>query len=171
MRIRIASVEDARRIAEIHVRAWQVTYRGQLPDEYLDSLSIDGREAAWSEILLGSDLPAYGVFIVEDDNCGPVGFAGTSPSRDPDARPTTGEVGAIYLLSEFWGIGYGKALLNRATESMREAGCSTATLWVLDANTRARTFYEAAGWASDGAEKTEDRGTFSMHEVRYRRDL
>jgi GNAT superfamily N-acetyltransferase len=170
MQLRVASPDDARRIAEVHVRTWQVAYQGQVPDDYLNSLSVEQRETAWSEILLGMDLPASRAFVIDDDGV-LVGFVGLSPSRDEDSTSTTGEVGAIYVLPECWGAGYGRALLNRATESLREAGCSTATLWVLRSNTRARSFYERAGWSADGGEKMEDRGTFSLDEVRYRRTL
>ena len=171
MRLRIASATDAGQIAEVHVRAWQAAYRGQVPDDYLDSLSIDQRHTSWSEILSESDPPSTAVFVIEDDDQGVVGFAAISPSRDSESTPTTGEVGAIYLLPEFWGAAYGWALLNRATESLREAAFSTATLWVLESNVRARSFYERAGWAPDGEQKMDDRGTFSLHEVRYRRTL
>ena len=42
-RIREAVPGDARSIAEIHVRAWQAAYRGQLTDDYLDGLSVEDR--------------------------------------------------------------------------------------------------------------------------------
>jgi hypothetical protein len=44
-------------------------------------------------------------------------------------------------------------------------------LWVLDANERARRFYERTGWAPDGADLTDDSRGFTIREVRYRRDL
>ena len=34
---------------------------------------------------------------------------------------------------------------------MREGGYVQATLWVLASNRSAKSFYEAAGWAEDGA--------------------
>lgn len=167
----MASISDARRIAEVNVRTWQVAYRGQVPDEHLDSLSVDQRESRWLEILLGSNLPSSGVFVIEDDNQAVSGFVGVSLSRDPDATPNTGEVGAIYVLPEHWGNGYGWALLERATESLRDANYYSATLWVLDSNARARSFYERAGWTQDGQRRIDDRETLSLQEVRYRRTL
>ncbi len=162
---------DAGGIAQIHVLSWQATYRGHVPDEYLDSLSADLRETIWSEILRATAWPSTGAFVLESDDRTLVGFAHISASRDSDSTTSTGEVTSIYLLPAFWGAGHGRALLDRATESLREAGFSTATLWVLDSNARARKFYELAGWSPDRAEKVEDRGSFVMHELRYRRHL
>jgi len=36
--IRLASVDDADAVSEVHVRAWQSAYRGVMPDDYLDGL-------------------------------------------------------------------------------------------------------------------------------------
>lgn len=89
-------------IAEVHVRTWQAAYRGLVPGEYLDSLPVDRRELVWVEILQHADLPSSGVFVIEDDDRIIAGFGAITPSRDADSTPTTGEVGAIYLLPEFW---------------------------------------------------------------------
>lgn len=42
---------------------------------------------------------------------------------------------------------------------------------MLDANERARRFYERQGWRPDGAEKTEEHSGATLHEVRYRIEL
>ena len=45
-------------------------------------------------------------------------------------------------------------------------------LWVLEANTRARRFYERAGFALDGGWQSEEIATgVFLDEVRYRGDL
>ena len=51
------------------------------------------------------------------------------------------------------------------------AGFDEATLWVLDTKSRARRFYEAAGWHAGGAVKQDARRGFVLNEVRYRRAL
>jgi len=42
--IRPATPEDARAIAEVHVASWRYAYRGLLPDDVLDRLSVEERE-------------------------------------------------------------------------------------------------------------------------------
>ncbi|MBA3410314.1 MAG: hypothetical protein H0U15_05600, partial [Geodermatophilaceae bacterium] len=46
-----------------------------------------------------------------------------------------------------------------------------AVLWVANGNSRARRFYEAAGWAADGTERTDDSFGPPIDEVCYRRSL
>ena len=163
MTVRAAVEADARPIAEVHVGTWRVAYRGQVPDDYLESLSVDQRESMWRTMLAGTGTQT---FVLEHD-ARVVGFANVSASRDEDATPTTGELAAIYVLPERWDHGAGRALMASAVDARRDAGNSTATLWVLETNTRARAFYEAHGWAADGATKVEERGSFVLREPRY----
>jgi GNAT superfamily N-acetyltransferase len=88
-----------------------------------------------------------------------------------DGREPIGEVAAIYLASDSWGKGFGRELMNAALAHLSGAGYVQATLWVLDTNCRARSFYEKAGFTVDGAVKLDDRGSFELREVRYRRSL
>jgi len=74
---------------------------------------------------------------------------------------------AIYLEREAAGHGVGRALFAYIVDDLRQQGYTDATLWVLDGNTRARRFYEAAGWHSDGETKMEERPGARLHEVRY----
>lgn len=167
--IRLADQPDARTIAEIHVRAWRWAYRGLMPDELLDGLSIEQRERMWQRNL-SSERPRNHILVAEQE-ARVVGFVATGPSQDRDATPDTGEVYAIYLEPEVVGTGLGRALFSRATEDLRSNGYRAATLWVLDTNERTRRFYEAAGWRPDGESKVEPWGAFELSEVRYRIDL
>ncbi len=155
-------------IAGVHVQTWQAAYRGQVPDEFLDALSVDRRTESWRRIIVESALPTKGAFVLERDGR-VVGFAHVAPSRDDDAQREVGELTAIYLLPEFWGLGAGRLLIERALRSLRSAGFAEATLWVLETNVRARRFYEAGNWYPDGARKLEDRDSFCMAELRYLR--
>lgn len=98
------------------------------------------------------------------DGLDPVSYGA---SRDDDATPSTGEVMAIYLDQAHVGIGAGRALFTQALVALRDAGHRRVTVWVLDANDRARRFYEAAGMRLDGATMHQNLGGFSVTEVRY----
>jgi RimJ/RimL family protein N-acetyltransferase len=62
-------------------------------------------------------------------------------------------------------------LIAATVANLTGTGYRDATLWVLVDNARARRFYSRAGWAQDGAAKTDDRDGFPLFEVRYRRAL
>lgn len=172
LEIRRARIEDAEALATVHVRSWQAAYVGLIPQQYLDSLSVDARRLdRWNRTLAETAWPRSGTLVaVLDERV--VAFAGISPSRDDDQdSATVGEVQAIYAVPEVWGRGIGRALMNSAIAALTHAGFSFATLWVLDTNRRARRFYEAGPWRADGATKREDTGQFVIHEIRYRCEL
>ena len=81
------------------------------------------------------------------------------------------KIAAIYVEPSAWGSGAGKSLIAAAIEHAREHRFVMLTLWVLATNERAKRFYVAAGFQPDGAEKTEERPGFTLHELRYRREL
>lgn len=167
--IRDATPADARAIASVHVRSWQTAYRGELPGNYLDGLSIDERHAQWVERLAEPETGAETLVAEEDGRV--IGFAGFGPSRDEDAPPATGEVYAIYLQPEWFGRGVGRELFAHANGRLRELGYARATLWVLATNERSRRFYERAGWTFDGTESTHQSQCLNMPIARYAIDL
>src|SRR5262245_28408875 len=126
--VRGATADDARAIAEVHVASWRWAYRGQVPGEILESLSVDEREAMWT----GSIHEGKCRTAVAVDAAGAVvGFIATGPSADDDAVERTGEVYAIYLLEDAAGAGIGTALLRRGVDDLRSDGYRRSTLWVL----------------------------------------
>jgi RimJ/RimL family protein N-acetyltransferase len=52
--------------------------------------------------------------------------------------------------------------------ALRRRGFTTATLWVLEDNPRARRFYEREGWVLDGEQREEEFLGVAISEVRYR---
>ncbi len=169
--VRASRVADAPSIAEAHIRSWQAAYRGLLPDEMLDGLDahLPERARRWGAVI------AYhrdDVLVAEVDG-EVVGFARISRCRDTDhgLLHSVGEVQAIYLKPEAWGLGLGRILMARSEANMVGRGFTNACLWVLESNLRARRFYEAAGWLPDGSEKAETQPGASLHEVRYVKGL
>ena len=164
---RDAVSEDARAIAEVHVASWRWAYRGQLAGETLDALDVTAREVRWRGAI--ADPATIVLVAVEDGSI--VGFASAGPTRDDDTPPSTGELGAIYLVERAVGRGVGRGLLERAVEGMRSSGFNKASLWVLDTNERARRFYERAGWVWDGTRSSHQVRCSNMPVVRYARNL
>jgi hypothetical protein len=82
--VRAAETRDAPAIARVHVRSWQVGYRGLVPDAVLDALSALERERDWRGWLHDE---RSSTLVAEFDGA-VAGFATTiTPSRDEDAGP------------------------------------------------------------------------------------
>jgi ribosomal protein S18 acetylase RimI-like enzyme len=169
--LRHATERDARAIADVHVRSWQQAYRGQLPQSFLDALSVSDRAESWRHWLATAPVSADRPFWVAEAAGRVVGFITTGPSRDDDAVRGTSEVYAIYVDPDCWEKGIGTSLLERAVHDLRRHGNTLATLWCLASNKQARSFYERAKWRADGATKREVVGGVETEEVRYRLTL
>lgn len=170
--VRPARVADAAQIAAVHVLAWQRGYQGLMPQEYLDGLDPAGeRLERWTRSLAEVDWSRGGTLVVAAGDGQVSGFAHIRESRDEDADLASGEIWAMYVMPAAWGKGLGRRLMAAALSQLAGIGYQRATLWVLATNTRARRFYEAAGFRPDGAVKDDDTRGFRIHEVRYARLL
>ena len=162
MTVRRAEPADARGIAEVHTRTWQAAYRHVFPADVLDSLDVEERVRGWLE-RIETDMA---VWVAETED-GIVGFVAAGASRTEDGF---GELYAIYVLPEAWGSGAATALMATFKDWLAEEGYTTAMLWVLADNTRARRFYEREGWRADGARVDTIRGV-EVEEALYRLSL
>jgi ribosomal protein S18 acetylase RimI-like enzyme len=165
--IRRAGPGDARAIAETGVLGWRSAYRGILPDEYLDGMSIDTREIAWQH-RLEADPDGLTPAWVGEAGGRVVGFVSGGPPRDEDVAASAAEIYAIYLRPEAWRQGLGRALMDAATTHLRALGATYLVLWVFEANRPARSFYEALGWVADGGRQALMVAGFRAPEIRYR---
>lgn len=163
--IRRATVADAEAIAAVHVDGWQWGYRGQLPDAVLDGLgaTLERRVAFWREETARENVAV----VVMELGGTVVGFASFGAARDADVEPGAGELYLIYLARDAAGRGMGRALHEHVLAELRGRGHRRAVLWTLETNTRARRFYEIAGWRLEGGRKTESRPGYELREVRY----
>lgn len=165
--LRRAVPGDECAVAEVHVRSWQVAYRGLLPDDYLDRLAPADRAARYSFRQDGPGSPHTTVAVGEDGICG---FATTGPCRDPD-KVGVGELYALYVHPDWWDRGVGRLLIDGGRCRLAEYGFSEAVLWVLRGNKRAERFYRIDGWEPDGHRRLQDVHGVTLDEVRYARSL
>src|SRR5882757_2296846 len=129
IQIREANIADAAGIARIHVVTWQHAYRGQMPDDYLDGLSVEQRTQNWTALLSNSYPKAHTLIALEDDLV--VGFCSVGASSNADADEQNGELYAIYVDPKAMGKGVGSALMAEAVAKLRVDGFTHVTLWVL----------------------------------------
>ena len=142
IRIRRATAQDAAAIARVRIESWRVTYRGMIPDAYLDSMQVDASTQLWDRVLTAGPNTTS-VFVAENDG-GVIGFAAgnmlAEPRDDLDA-----ELSAVYLRREFQRAGVGRCLVCAVARAQRARGANGMIVWVIAGNKVARTFYERLG--------------------------
>ncbi|HXF84662.1 MAG TPA: GNAT family N-acetyltransferase [Anaerolineales bacterium] len=140
--IRKAAPADAVGIAHVHVTAWKETYRGLMPDEVLDALSVEQRTERWQRTLANPN-DSYHLVLVAEEADQIIGFVNYGRELENDMI-YQGEVYAIYVLKQFQGRGTGRALMKSAALGLREMGIRSMLVWVL-ADNPYRKFYEHLG--------------------------
>ena len=177
--VRAPTPDDAAALAALTARAWQVGYRGLMPDDFLDQLDAVDRRPAWRSRLerhagrhrerREADELLVAELVERGRRSDLVGVATIGPERGGDG--TRGELWMINVDPGAWRRGVGSRLLAAATTRLGERGHDEAVVWVLEGNHRARRFYEGAGWRHDGGRKLASFGGRSVPEVRYTRQV
>lgn len=163
--IRPARVADAAAISQLRVGTWRAAYAGMIEAAVLDNLAADEASIERQRGYIGAPAPRTHTYVATDGDR-VVGWLVAGPSRDGDASEQTGEIYAIYVDAAYWSTGIGRDLMATGLRALRKEGFGRVTLWVLEANARARRFYAAAGLAPDGTRQLLDIGG-EVPEVRY----
>ncbi|AOM84482.1 GNAT family N-acetyltransferase [Salisediminibacterium beveridgei] len=138
MIVRKARISDARGIAKVHVDSWLSTYRGIIPDQYLDQLTYENRERLWER-----NIPEGIVFVAEVEG-EIVGFSSGSEERSGNYEGFNGELSAVYLLEAHQGKGIGSLLVEAIVNELLAMNIRSMVVLVLKDNP-SRFFYEALG--------------------------
>lgn len=162
--IRKATLRDAAAVTRIHLETAIAAYSDIFPSDapaptYEELLSV------WTDWLTNADAIDRNLIAVQNGSMVGIGRAGPDP-----ADPSVGHLSRVYVHPESWGLGAGTALYGAALDHLRAAGFTTATLWVLEHNSRARSWYERLGWHATGHRKSVFAPS-NIDDVRYRFDL
>jgi len=164
MLVRRAAITDALGIAEVHVRSWQEAYRGLMPQEVLDGLSVADRAAGWERNITAPSEGTQTLVVEREQRV--VGWASFGRARDADAVADA-ELWGIYAHPDAFGTGVGHLLISAVEDALRDQGYTSAYLWVLAGNSRASDFYERHGWHADGGTKVDERPGLVLNELRH----
>lgn len=159
MEIRFVSQDDDfLEISNVYESSWKYTYKGIIPQEYLDSIP----KGRWVNNIITSGI--YSLVMTENGYI--IGTASFCRSRW-EQYSDFGEIVSIYFLPEYIGKGYGKRLLQRCIEELNRLGFTGILLWVLEDNIRARYFYEKNGFHFSGEYRHDNIGGKEVGEVMY----
>ena len=136
--VRSAELSDVPSISRIHVAAWHQAYRGLVPDEAIETRTLEGRLQQWERMLQGTGE----LVLVGCDEAQLVqGF--TSATLKPgDGFESYLET--LYVAPEMWGRGIGRTLLASIAATTQARGAINMALRTLRLG-KARTFYERLG--------------------------
>ena len=167
--VRAVTPGDVGAVIRLQVASWREAYAGIIPAGYLTAMSAAEREQRHLARVL--DPEPRTAYLLAERGGAVVGMTHAGPARDADLDPgVVGEIRAMYVDPPAWSTGVGAALMQAALEHLSVAGARAVSLWVLEANTRARAFYERWDFRPDGARQVIELGR-PVPEVRYYRQL
>ena len=162
--VRPAWVQDVRQMARVHVRCWQETYRGLMPDAVLDDPGFPAaRERMWTGALTGGRYRQNRAAVAERDD----ELAGIAMSGPPEdvAAGWMRRLYVLYVYAADHGTGAGRALLEPSstprsrprcgspipTLARRRSTASTASLPT--GRPGSRTGYGRSAWSAAAARR------------------
>jgi GNAT superfamily N-acetyltransferase len=163
--LRTAEEFDLLGVGALHCRSRVDAYAHILSAETLGALTPEQLSAWWSERWKW-ERETHRLTLAERDGR-LAGFIYVGPSETEGAA----ELYAIHVDPALVGSGVGRVLMAAALEQLAEVGGDRAVLWVLEANERARRFYDRSGWAPDGSTRFEPVNGEPVRQLRYSRPI
>jgi ribosomal protein S18 acetylase RimI-like enzyme len=152
-------------VGALHFRSRAAAYAHILPAETLAEPPAAALAEWWTERWKW-ERDTHRLTVAEDfDRI--VGFSYVGPSETEGAA----ELYAIHVDPVLVGAGVGRLLMENALVQLKEVGGDRAVLWVLEANERARRFYDRGGWRADGETRVEAISGVPVAQLRYSKEL
>ena len=139
MGFHIANREDATGVTKVQVDSWRTTFKGIVPDDFLNNLSYDKREPIWKRAIIENNL-----YIAEDENGHVIGFSAGGKERTGNYKTYLGELYTIFILKEHQGKGLGRSLVKLVVDDLKRNNLNSMVIWVIKENPACQ-FYEALG--------------------------
>jgi len=161
LEIRKASKEDIIDVSRVYVDSWRTTYRGLIPDEYLDQLSYQDAEKRWEDFL-NKENSSF-IYIAINSTGKIIGFAS---GKSIDDKCYAGELYSLYLFQECRGLGVGKKLITFVAKHFKEKGIDSMMVWVMLKNKSGLGFYKHLG-GKEYIRRTSSFGGTIVEDIAY----
>lgn len=134
-----AGPADAADLARVHVQSWRETYRGLLPQEGLERMTVASHARRFRADLMRARKGH--VTLLAENAAGLAGYS-SGALLTGEARAADAEVFTLYVLRSAQGAGVGRALFSSAARVLKAEGAGSLMVFVLTRNLPARRFYE-----------------------------
>src|SRR5665213_1262252 len=128
VRIRRATVDDAVAIARVRVESWRTTYRGMIPQAYLDAMTVEASATLWDKSLSAGSERSQ-VFVAEDAD-GVLGFSAGIVLPEPKLG-FDADLAAVYLRPAYQRLGLGSKLLGVTAAALAAQKAASLIVWVI----------------------------------------
>lgn len=178
--VRVATATDGAAIAGVKWRVFGTSYRGILPDDFLDRRDVVPPAPFWVGRAMVPPSRSHRLFVWGRPgtvhgylDCGPAHpedvAADGLGDGDPAGADRVGEVWELYVDPAAHRRGGGGALLAAAEDWLDAAGLHQQVLSVLGSNRAAQAFYRSNDWEPTGRTVPVDLGVVAFEEHRYMR--
>lgn len=139
--IRKKERKDCEEVAHIVTISWNETYKGIVPDDFLDNLYKNEEERVKNSFDNFDEKDNH-QYVLEVDNK-IVGFISVGPTEEQDYT-NCGEIHAIYIINGYKGYGFGKKLIETGIKELKNMGYDKMIIACLDGN-KTNDFYKHIG--------------------------
>lgn len=128
-------------ITHIETLAWNETYKGIVPDEFLNNL-YNNEDERTKRRLDNYEKSEKNQYVLEINNM-IVGYVHFGPTEEKDI-PNCGEIYGLYILNEYKGNGFGRKLVETGIKELKSMGYDKMVIGCLDGN-KSNDFYKHLG--------------------------
>ena len=139
--IRKKERKDCADVAHVVTIAWNETYRGIVPDEFLDNLYTNEGQRTKNSFNNFDEKENHQYVLEVDDKV--VGFINVGSSDETEFE-NCGEIYAIYIINGYKGFGYGRKLIDVGIKELKKMKFNKIVIGCLNGNP-SNEFYKKLG--------------------------
>lgn len=151
--IRLATPYDAPKMAEIHMKSWEIAYKDIIPIDFINEKNST-RHSLYKRVITEENMNSY--IILDGDK--EVGIFKIADPQDNDLGDDFYELHYIYLHPDYFRLGIGTKVMEFVCDKVRCLNKKAISCWVLADNVNSIQFYDKCGFIPDGASKINSYG-------------
>ncbi len=165
--IRYLTKEDIPEYQHLITTVWQQTYPGIVNQNFLDNLSHTEQQRIELNTITYFDQIKDTLLLEQNNEI--IGFVRFGKSDDIN-YPNTGEIFALYLLSQYKGKGYGKKLVQSAIKELINLGYTNMIIGCISQNP-SNEFYKHLGGIKTSERQFTKTGDNLIENIYYFQDI